>query len=134
MTAASQCSVRIHLERFGLDAERLTRMVTSRLDEPQAELWRCNFMGLDHDPHTVAAVAALAHLMDKFSWGFFPPLSFREIMAAQAAQLAAAVSGQFERLDAYRRILASSAGENDTPAFLALATHALALGFQDKWH
>jgi adenosylcobinamide amidohydrolase len=134
MTAASQCSVRIHLERFGLDAESLTQRVTSRLDEPQAELWRRNFMGLDHDPHTVAAAAALAHLMDKVSWGFFPPLGFREIMAAQAAQLAAAVSGKFERLDAYRRILAPSAGENDNPAFLALATHALALRFPDNWN
>lgn len=134
MTAASQCSVRIHLERFGLDAESLAQRVTSRLDATLAELWRSNFMGLDHDPHTVAAVAALAHLMDKFSWGFFPPLSFREIMAAQAAQLAAAVSGKFERLDAYRRILAPSIGECGNPAFLDLTTHALALGFRDKWN
>jgi adenosylcobinamide amidohydrolase len=134
MSAASQCSVRVHLERFGLDAESLTQRVTARLDEPMAELWRCNFRGLDHDPLTVAAAAALAHLKDKFSWGFFPSLSYSEIMAAQAAQLAAAVSGKFGCLDAYRRMLAPQAGESDNVAFLALVTHALALGFRDKWN
>lgn len=134
MTATSQCSVKVHLERFGLDAESLTQKVAARLDESAAELWRRNFRGIDHDPLTVAAVAALAHLKDKFSWGFFPPLSYSEIMAAQAAQIAAAVSGKFEHLEAYRRILAPQAGESDNPAFLALAAHALALGFQDKWN
>ena len=116
-----------------LDAESLTRRVAAELDESTAELWRRNFQCIAHDPLTVAAAAALAHLKDKFSWGCFPPLSHDEIMGAQAAQLTAAVSGKFERLEAYRQRLAPPAGKNDNAAFLDLAANALALGFQDKW-
>jgi hypothetical protein len=63
-----------------------------------------------------------------------PAWLYSEIMVVQAAQLAAAVSGKFERLEAYRRMLAPLAEENGNPAFLALAAYTLALGFQDKWN
>jgi hypothetical protein len=81
----------------------------------------------------VAAVAALVHLRDKIAWGVLPGECRPDIMGAYAAEVAAAVSGKYERLPAYREELAPSRNGDGNEAFLDLACHAMALGFRDKW-
>lgn len=133
MSPSGQSSVKIHLERFGLNTETLITMISDHLAENEAALLKKNYRGIFHDPPTVATVAALAHLKDKFAWGILPPLVWSEVMASFAAQVSAAVSGQYEKIAEYRRALAPMVSENDNQHFLALAGRALALGFKDKW-
>ncbi len=133
LTPISQCSAKIHLERFGLNRIGMQDMICAFLDQELAALLRSNFLAIERDPLTVAAVAALVHLRDKISWGVLPQTCQQEIMAAHAAQVASAVSGQYERLAAYREQLATSAATEDNHVFLMLACRALALGFADKW-
>jgi hypothetical protein len=78
-------------------------------------------------------VAALVHLRDKAAWGVLPAGCLPDIMGTYAAQVAAAVSGKYERLSHYREKLGSPRGGEGNKAFLDLAYDAMALGFQDKW-
>jgi adenosylcobinamide amidohydrolase len=133
MTTDRQCSVKIHLERFGLNTESLISTISEHLSENEAALLRNNFRGIFHDPPTVAAVAALAHLKDKFAWGILPPLVWGEVMGSFAAQVSAAVSGRYEKIAEYRQTLAPKVSENTNRHFVILAARALALGFKDKW-
>ena len=133
MTPDRQCSVKIHLERFGLDTESLVILIAEHLSENEAALLRSNYRGLFHDPPTVAAVAALAHLKDKFAWGILPPLVWGEVMGSFAAQVSAAVSGKYEKVAEYREALAPPVSKNTNRHFIELAVRALALGFKDKW-
>jgi len=133
LTPAGQCSAKIHLERFGLNRAALQDAICAHLDAAQADLLRSNFHAIERDPPTVAAIAALVHLRDKMAWGVLPQTCWSEIMAAYAAQAACAVSGDYGRLDDYRRLVAPTRTETGNPAFVALACRALALGFADKW-
>ncbi|NQS71775.1 MAG: adenosylcobinamide amidohydrolase [Desulfobulbaceae bacterium] len=133
LTTASQCSVEAHLRRFGMDAEGLRRGVCRFLREQEQFLFSANFLALERDPLTVAAVAALVHLKDKTAWGTLPQGCWLETASNFAAQVAAAVSGSYEDLALYRRQLASQAAPEDTATFLHLICQAIALGFQHKW-
>jgi adenosylcobinamide amidohydrolase len=133
LTPAGQCSARIHLERFGASKDIWLEAVCGQLDEMHARLLRANFREVDRDPPTVAAVAALVHLWDKLAWGVLPASCRPEIGATYAAQVAAAVSGRYERLADYRQRLALLPGQNEPGNLLKLAAAALALGFADKW-
>ncbi len=128
-----QCSARIHLERFGADKQRMLEGVCAHLSPEQAELFRQNFSEIDRDPPTVAAVAALAHLWDKLSWGVLPATCRPEIMGSYAAQVCAAVSGRYQQLEDYRRRLAPLPEQGSPDDLLELVFQALALGFADKW-
>lgn len=133
LTPAGQCSARIHLERFGAGKESWVEAICARLDEMQALLLRANFSEIDRDPPTVAAVAALAHLWDKLVWGVLPASCRGEICVSYAAQIAAAVSGKYEKMAQYRRQLALLPGQGEPGDLLNLAAQALAMGFADKW-
>jgi adenosylcobinamide amidohydrolase len=133
LTSAGQCSVKIHLERFGATRGQLMDRVCDHLAAEHAELLHKNFTEIERDPVTVAAVAAAVHLKDKFVWGVLPAACWNEIMGAYAAQIACAVSGRYDRMDAYRRRLAPGAGHADAAAFLGLAGRAMGMGFEDKW-
>lgn len=133
LTPAGQCSAKIHLERFGLRRDEMITMVCSYLPEEQAELLRGNFAEVERDPLTVAAIAAMAHLKDKFAWGILPGTCWSEIMGSYAAQVSSAVSGDYCRLAVYREVLAPPKNDNSNAAFVALVCHALALGFENKW-
>ena len=133
LTPAGQCSARIHLERFGASRDQIKEAVRRHLNQDQAALLRANFTGIERDPVFVAAVAAMAHLKDKFSWGVLPPFCWSEVMGTCAAQAACAVSGDYGRLADYREALAPAAVERTNPAFVELVCRALALGFSDKW-
>ncbi len=133
LTPAGQCSAKIHLERFGLTRPKMIEMICAHLSPDQAELLRNNFAGIEKDPVTVAAVAAMAHLKDKFAWGILPPTCWSDIMGAYAAQVACAVSGDYQPMAALREELAPAKDHNDNPTFLELACRAMALGFAEKW-
>jgi adenosylcobinamide amidohydrolase len=129
LTPSGQRSAKIHLERFGIDREEMTAAVCRHLPEETARLLQDNFSGIDRDPVTVAAVAALVHLEDKFSWGILPGTCRPEIMGAFAAQIACSVSGDYDKMADYRKALAPSPDTGITD----LACRAMALGFADKW-
>ena len=133
LTPAGQCSVRVHLERFGADRERFRREVTRHLTPEQARLFEDNYDCINRDPMTVAAVAALVHLRDKLAWGVLPATCRPEVLASYAAQVAAAASGRYERLPEYRQALALTCDQDGDQEVLALACRALALGFSQKW-
>ena len=133
LTPVGQCSLKIHLERFGIKRAGLIDTICAFLDQNQAELLRANFLAFEHDPLTVAAVAALVHLRDKITWGVLPRTCWSEIMANFAAQVVCAVSGDYCRLDHYRQTLAPTSRQSDNQAFLHLTCQALAMGFSEKW-
>lgn len=133
LTPAGQCSAKIHLERFCLSRAGMQEKICTHLDSDQAELLCANFHAIERDPVTVAAVAALAHLKDKISWGVLPETCWSEVMGSFAAQVACAVSGHYVRMDEYRRLLAPTRRETGNAAFIDLACRAIALGFAEKW-
>jgi adenosylcobinamide amidohydrolase len=133
LTPAGQCSTKIHLERFGVDHQELQESICRYLAPAQAQLLRDNFTGVERDPLTVAAVAAMAHLKDKFTWGVLPAACWSEIMGAYAAQVACAVCGDYGPMAEYRKNLAPAIGDTDNQAFVILVCRALALGFGHKW-
>ncbi|MBT8341982.1 MAG: adenosylcobinamide amidohydrolase [Desulfatitalea sp.] len=133
LTPAGQCSGKNHLERFGLDREGMKTAICRYLNKAQAALLRNNFTGIERDPVTVAAVAALVHLQDKFTWGILPAACRGEVMGAFAAQIACAVCGDYARMTPFRRELSDVAGGVDGAQVAELACRAMALGFSVKW-
>jgi adenosylcobinamide amidohydrolase len=133
LTPAGQCSAKIHLERFGLTRQKMIEIICRNLSEGQANLLRKNFSEIERDPVTVAAVAAMVHLKDKFSWGILPITCWSEVMGTYAAQVACAVNGDYTRMAAYRKLLAPTQGDNGNGVLVDLACRALGMGFADKW-
>ena len=133
LTPAGQCSAKIHLERFGCNRQQMLEMVCSFLDQDRAELLRNNFTAMERDPLTVAAVAAIVHLQDKFKWQILPRSCRGEIMAAYGAQIACAVCGQYHLMEPFRKQLAPLAGNDGNRALVRLVCRALAMGFAAKW-
>lgn len=128
-----QCSTVVHLERFGTDRESLRRSLMDLFPEQHADLLSKNFDVLDRDPVTVAAVAALTHMRDKLGWGVLPHGCRQEILVSFGAQVAAAVSGKYDKIVCYRDKLSGNLSGDDNKAFLKLVCKSLALGFEDKW-
>jgi adenosylcobinamide amidohydrolase len=133
LTPAGQCSAKIHLERFGLTRKKMQELICGYLDESQAALLRDNFKGIERDPVTVAAVAAMVHLKDKFAWGVLPGACWREVMGACAAQVVCAVSGRYHQMAVHRQSLAPAQMARDNASFTDLVCQALAMGFIEKW-
>jgi adenosylcobinamide amidohydrolase len=133
LTPESCRSVVYHLRRFGVNRESLIRDVTAHLTESDAELFSNNFIVVERDPFVVAAVAALAHVRDEVAWGILPSGCVPELWAAYGAQIAAAVSGNYNRLAAYREALAAAERPIDYDSFPRIAARAVALGFSEKW-
>ena len=133
LTPRGQCSAKIHLERFGCTNTSMRKGISRYLDEDQARLLADNFMALVRDPVTVAAVAAIAHLYDKFRWNILPATCWREIMGSAAAQVACSVGGRYDKMEQYRASLSQIADSRDNDRFLMLCWQAMALGFADKW-
>ncbi len=133
LTPAGQCSAKIHLERFGVNRSVLQDKICRHLSDRQGRLFRENFSEIERDPVTVAAVAAMVHLKDKFAWGVLPVSCWSEVMGAYAAQVACAVSGKYEPLSDFRKHLAPPCSESRNDDFVDLACRAMALGFADKW-
>lgn len=133
LTPDGQRSAVIHLERFGATKERLRENVAAQLNGSDSALFRANFSCVERDPLVVAAVAALAHLRDKVAWSILPESCVPELVATYGAQIAAAVSGDYNRLPVYREKLAAEGYSFANGDLVRLAAHAMALGFQEKW-
>jgi adenosylcobinamide amidohydrolase len=131
LTPASRCSCNALLERFGVAGGALMERVAALLAPDMAALARRNARALDHDPLTVAAVAALVHLHDQMVWGALPATCWPEIAVAQGALIAAAMAGRPADYDRYRARLAADGAEMSDPVAVAVA--AISLGFADKW-
>lgn len=133
LTPEGQRSAVIHLERFGTTRPLLQEEIASHLSEADAALLRNNFKCVERDPMVVAAVAAIVHLRDKVAWGILPSGCVPELRAAYGAQIAAAVSGDYTRLDAYRQVLAAERYTFTNADLIHLVARAMALGFREKW-
>jgi len=133
LTPRGQCCVKIHLERFGCNTNRLVAGVSEFLTPHQAEIFQNNSNGIFRDPVTVAAVAGLVHLRDKFTWQILPASCWKEVMSNAAAQVACTISLRYDKFDWYRQSLGQRADKRDDHGFLRLSYAALALGFSDKW-
>lgn len=133
LTPEGQRSVVIHLERFGTTGRTLLDQIMAHLEDADSALLRQNFTEVERDPLVVAAVAALVHLRDKLVWGVLPSSCAPELWATYGAQVAAAVSGDYTRLAAYRETLAGARYGFSNDGLLGLAAHAMALGFREKW-
>ncbi|HEB69464.1 MAG TPA: adenosylcobinamide amidohydrolase [Desulfobulbus sp.] len=133
LTPRGQASAKLHLERFGCTTATMLEGIAGFLIPEQAALFCNNYRGIFRDPLTVAAVAAMVHLRDKFSWGVLPDSCWKEVMAAAAAQVACSISLRYEQMARYRDILGRAAKAQGDELFLALCWQAMALGFIDKW-
>jgi len=133
LTPEGQRSAVIHLERLGTTGHLLQEEIASHLSEADATLLRNNFKCVERDPLVVAAVAAIVHLRDKVVWGILPPGCVPELWATYGAQIAAAVSGDYARLDAYRQALAARRQAFANGDLIQLVAHAMSLGFREKW-
>ena len=133
LTPERQCSVRVHLERFGTTEDIMKAEISQWLTGETKELFLKNFVSLDRDPVVVAAVAAMVHLKDKITWGILPSECRPEILGTYLAQLAAAVSGKYDKIAAYREQFAPQHSQNGNGAFLHLVYRAIAVGFSEKW-
>jgi adenosylcobinamide amidohydrolase len=94
LTPAGQCSSFAHLERLGINKRELCEGIGEFLSKDNADLFKQNFSNIVNDPLTVAAVAALVHLRDKFVWGILPESCIPEVMGRYGAQISEAVSGK----------------------------------------
>jgi adenosylcobinamide amidohydrolase len=133
LTPASRCSCNVLLDRFGVASGTLMDRVAGLLAPDMAALARRNALALDHDPLTVAAVAALVHLHDQMVWGVLPASCWPEIAVAQGALIAAAMAGRPDYYERYRDRLAADGAATQTRDPVAMAVAAIALGFTDKW-
>ena len=133
LTPEARCFARVHLERFGLGMEAMSTGITAYLSEKEAELYRRNFNSINNDPLTVAAVAAIVHLRDKVQWGILPRSCVPEILSTYGAQIAAALSGKYHRLEYYRTALSGESQGIEKEVFLDLIFRSFALGFREKW-
>ncbi len=133
LTPASQCSSLSHLERFRINEQEMCQGIANLLSRDNADLFEKSFSNIIKDPITVAAVAALVHLRDKFIWGVLPKSCIPEVMALYGAQISAAVSGKSHRIHEYMHALSSLQMSLEKHSFLGLVYKAFALGFSEKW-
>jgi len=133
MSSQSRCSTLVHLERFGAAAKAMEAGIKKYLSADSGELLSKNFACIDRDPITVAAVAALVHLRDKFDWRLLPQSCVPEIFSTYGAHLAAAVAGKYDRFMSYKNRLDGWQFSFENVAFLDFVYYCLAMGFAEKW-
>ena len=133
LTPESRRSAVHHLERFGAGHDSMRASVAACLSKSKGALLAANFTVIERDPLVVAAVAALVHVRDKVAWGILPGNCAPELWATYGAQVAAAVSGIYDRLPVYRAALAAAGCASSDCDLLGLAEQAFTLGFEDKW-
>jgi adenosylcobinamide amidohydrolase len=116
------------LGRFGLTEAGLLEAAGAHLSEKDRDLLRANIQAVVHEPMVAGAAYALAAVRDRIAFGTLPESSGRELLANQAAMMAAGLAAKSEAFPAFRAALA--ADDRDLPA---LAAMALALGWREKW-
>jgi adenosylcobinamide amidohydrolase len=126
------------LGRFGIDEAKLLDAACARLDDRDAALLRANFQAVVHEPMAAGAAYALAAIKDRIAYGTLPESSGRELLANQAALLAAGLAAKTEAYPRFRAALLNPGDAAAKPAdegldVAALAARAIALGWREKW-
>ncbi len=129
----SRGRVTVHIERLGSDVDKLVSAISHLLPQNQAEILKNNFEGVNRDPVVVASVAAIIHLWDKFTWGILPESCLADVMCSFGAQIAAAISGNYQRVDHYRNCLSLEYIGISKDLFFNFIVKSIALGFGEKW-
>jgi adenosylcobinamide hydrolase len=117
------------LGRFGIDEAGLSQAMGQFLDQKDRDLLNANFQGLLHEPQVAGAAYALAAVQDRLVYGTLPLGVAQELLANQAALMAAALAAKTEMFFNFRRDISNA----DTLELPALVARALALGWQSKW-
>ncbi|MGC8604533.1 MAG: adenosylcobinamide amidohydrolase, partial [Desulfomonilaceae bacterium] len=133
LTPNVRCSCLAHLGRLCSNQETFCDGVGRFLSSEQAVLFRKNFVSINMDPLTVAALAALIHIRHKCLWGVLPENCVKEILISQGAMIAAAVSGKYANLPRFLKELAQREISINRDKFVALVYECFALGFSEKW-
>jgi hypothetical protein len=127
------------LGRFGVGEAALLEAACRHLDEGDGTLLRANFQAVMHEPLVAGAAYALAAVKDRIAYGTLPGSTGRELLANQAAMMAAGLAARTEAFPAFRAALMSVAaeagesGEKRDADVFGLAAMALALGWREKW-
>ncbi|MFH0960329.1 MAG: adenosylcobinamide amidohydrolase [Pseudomonadota bacterium] len=128
-----QCSCLTHLGPLCADDKAFCEGVGRFLRPEQAALFTKNLASIDLDPPTVAALDALIHVRDKCLWGVLPSACVKEMIVAQGAMVAAAVSGKFRELPTFVQKLSLEDVSIDAKGFTDFVYRSFALGFDAKW-
>lgn len=128
-----QCSCLTHLGPLCMDKKAFCEGVGRLLTSEQAALFTKNLSSIDLDPPTVAALAALIHVRDKCLWGVLPAACVKEMLVAQGAMVAAAVSGKFRELPNFVQQLSLEDVSIDAQEFASFVYRSFSLGFDAKW-
>jgi adenosylcobinamide amidohydrolase len=133
MTPDSRRSSIIQLERFGETQEAFQQAIAARLPEAMQALFNNNFLSVNHDPVTVAAVQACVHLKDQINWGVLPKSCAKESLLYQAGLIARAVSGKQITPETFLNDWNVGDLADSNADFLQLIHQAFAHGFALKW-
>lgn len=128
-----QCSCLTHLGPLCADEKAFCDGVGRFLKSEQATLFTKNLASINLDPPTVAALASLVHVRDKCLWGVLPTACVKEMLVAQGAMVAAAVSGKFCETPAFINKLGVDEVSIDAEEFAGFVFRSFALGFDEKW-
>lgn len=133
LTPNIQCSCLNQLGLTGRDESMFCDSVCAKLLEPLHDLFRKNFISLNLDPPTVAAVSAMRNLRQKCLWGTLPEGCLKDIYCAQAALIACCVSGKHKKFDWFIRELSRTDIDLSLTSFMEVIYDSFALGFTEKW-
>ncbi len=133
LTPEHQCSCLRHIERFGASSESMKKEIGKYLTEDLKRLFEKNFLSIERDPVTVASIAALVHLKDKFEWNILPKNCVTEVFSTYGAHLSCSVSGKYHRYLYYKERLNGWNFSLNDKDFLNLIYFCFAIGFEEKW-
>ena len=133
LTPNIQCSCLNQLGLTNRDEHGFCDSVCALLDQPLKDLFRKNFVSVNLDPPTVAAVSAMRILRQKCLWGTLPEGCLKDIYCAQAAQIACCVSGKRKKFDWFVEELSKMELDLSPTSFMKVIHKSFSLGFEQKW-
>lgn len=133
LTPNIQCSCLNQLGLTSRDEPEFCNMVCAMLDETLKDLFRKNFISVNLDPPTVAAVSVMRMLRQKFLWVTLPQGCLKDIYCAQAAQIACCVSGKLKKFEWFVHELSKMEMDFSQTSFMKVIHKSFSLGFEQKW-
>ncbi len=133
LTPNIQCSCLNQLGLTSRDESGFCDLVCDMLEEPLKELFRKNFISINLDPPTVAAVSAMRMLRQKCLWGTLPQGCLKDIYCAQAAQIAGCVSGKRKKFEWFVQKLSKTEIDLGHASLMHMIHKSFSLGFAQKW-
>lgn len=133
LTPNIQCSCMNQLGLLSRDEQGFCDEVCKLLSENRRDLFRSNFISINLDPPTVAALSSLRFLRQKCLWGVLPSACVKDIFCFQGAQIACCVSGKRNKFDSFIRELSMYDIDVSAESFMGLIYRSFALGFKEKW-